>query len=99
MPTQSAQELRPERLGYAVACGHAEHLATAIRVYADSNDGGYRDDAVATPDFDVGRIESEMGHSPSIGRDKKSIGAACPGLLVAFTIPVAVVAPPSVRSP
>ena len=44
----------------AVARGHAEHLATAIRVHADSNDGGYRADAVVTPDFDVGRTEPAM---------------------------------------
>jgi len=57
---QATQELAPERFGFAVASGHAEHLAAAIRVHADRDDHGDRDDVVVASDFDVGRIEPEI---------------------------------------
>ena len=43
---QAAQELDPERLGLAVADGHAEHLAPPVVVDADRDDHRDRDDVV-----------------------------------------------------
>ncbi|ESY44940.1 hypothetical protein X745_31785 [Mesorhizobium sp. LNJC374B00] len=41
---QLAQELRPDRLGLRRADLHAQHLASAVRIDADSDDNGDRDD-------------------------------------------------------
>ena len=60
-PGQAAQQLCPERLGLAVAGGHAEHLAPAIGVHAHSDDDGGGDDAVVAPDLDVGGVEPDLG--------------------------------------
>lgn len=42
---QLAQELRPDRLGLRGADLHAQHLAPAVRIDADSDDDGDRHDA------------------------------------------------------
>ncbi len=59
-PGQTAQELGPERLGLAVADGHAEHFAPAIGVDGDSDDHRHRDYMMVTPGFDVGGIQPEI---------------------------------------
>jgi len=48
-PGEGAQELDPKRLGLAVADRHAQHLAPAVVVDANSNDDSNRDDAVVAP--------------------------------------------------
>ena len=58
---QAAQELDPERLGLAMADGHAEHLASAIGVDADGDDDGDRDDVMVSSDFDVGGVKPDVG--------------------------------------
>ena len=52
-PGQAAQEFHPERLGFAVAGGYAEHFAPAVGVHAHSDDDGGGDDAMIAPDLDV----------------------------------------------
>src|SRR5207302_6938772 len=49
---QATQELDPERLGLAMADGHAEHLASSVGVDANSDDDRDRDDVVVAPGFD-----------------------------------------------
>jgi hypothetical protein len=58
---EAAQELDPERLGLAVADGHAEHLAPAIGIDADRHDHGDGDDLVVAPDLHVGGVEPDIG--------------------------------------
>src|ERR1700734_3721300 len=59
-PCQAAQEFDPERLGLAVARGHAEYLAPAVGVDADGDDDGGGDDAVVAPDLDVGGVQPDV---------------------------------------
>lgn len=63
---QAAQELAPERFGFAIASGHAEHLAAPVRVDADRDDHGDRDDAMIASHFDVRRVEPEIGPFVSV---------------------------------
>ena len=60
-PGEAAQELDPERLGLAVADGHAEHLAPAVGVDADGDDHGDGDDVVVAADLHVGGVEPDIG--------------------------------------
>ena len=60
-PTQLAQELGPERLRLGGADIHAQHLTPAIGVDADRDDDGDRDDAVVAANFDICRIELDIG--------------------------------------
>src|SRR4051812_46723755 len=55
------RELDPEGLGFAVADGHAKHLAPPVVVDADGDDHRDRDDVVVASGFDVGGIEPEIG--------------------------------------
>src|SRR5271154_5587963 len=71
-PSQLAQELGPEGLGLRGADVHAEHLAPPVRVHADGDDHGDRDDAMVAAHFDVGRVEPDYGQSPSSGRSRKA---------------------------
>lgn len=52
-PGEAAQEFDPERLGFAVADGHAEHLAPAVGIDAHGNDNGDGDDVVVAADLHV----------------------------------------------
>ena len=58
---QTAQELGPERLGLAVADGHAEHFAPAIGVDCHGNDHRHRHYMMVAAGFDVGGIQPEIG--------------------------------------
>ena len=60
-PGQAAQELHPERLGLAMAGGHAEHFAPAVGVHAHGDDDGGGNDAVVAPDLDVGGVQPDVG--------------------------------------
>ncbi len=60
-PGKRTKELDPEGLSLAVADRHAQHLAPAVVVDANSNDDGNRDDAVVATGFDVGGIEPNIG--------------------------------------
>jgi len=62
-PRQLAQELRPDRLGFRGADLHAQHLAPAVGIDAHGDDDGDRDDAPATADFQVGRVDPDIGPS------------------------------------
>ena len=57
---RAAQELGPERLGLAVADGHAQHLAPAVGVDRHGDDHRHRDDMMITPGFDIGGIQPEI---------------------------------------
>lgn len=72
----STQELDPERFGLAVAGGHAEHLAPAIGVDADSDDHGDGDDLVIAAHFDVGGIEPDVGPVAFDGPVEKGVHAS-----------------------
>src|SRR5216683_2126331 len=58
---QAAQELDPERLGLAVADGHAKHLAPSVGVDTDGDDDRDRDDMVVAPCFNVSGIQPDIG--------------------------------------
>ena len=58
---QLAQELRPDRLGLGGADLHAQHLAPSVAVDADGDDDGDRHDAPATTDFQIGRVDPQIG--------------------------------------
>src|SRR5579883_197118 len=58
---RSLRELDPERLGFGRTDVHAQHFAPAVRVDADRDDDRDRDDAVIAADFDVSRVEPDIG--------------------------------------
>ena len=60
-PGQEAQEVGSEGLGLARPDGAPEDPAAALRVGADGDDDGGRDDASGAAYLDVGRIEPEIG--------------------------------------
>lgn len=57
----SAQELRPDRFGLGCADLQAQNLAPPVRVDADGDDDGDRDDRSAAPDLEVGGVDPEIG--------------------------------------
>ncbi len=57
---QLAQELRPDRLGLRGADLHAQHLAPAVRVDAQSDNDGDRDDAAAAAHLQVGGVDPQI---------------------------------------
>jgi hypothetical protein len=59
-PGRTAQELGPERLGLAVADGHAQHLAAAVGVDGHSNDHRNRYYMMVTAGFDVSGAQPEI---------------------------------------
>ncbi len=65
---ERAHEFHPEGLGLRGADRHGEHLATAIAVDRDRDDQRHRDDALLLAHLDVGRVEPDIGQSPSRGR-------------------------------
>ena len=52
-PSQLAQKLHPERLGLRGTDVHAQHFAPPIRIDADRDDDGHRNDTVIAAHFDV----------------------------------------------
>ena len=59
-PSQLAQKLHPERLGLRGTDVHAQHFAPPIRIDADRDDDGHRNDTVIAAHFDVSRIEPDV---------------------------------------
>lgn len=57
---QLAQKLRPDRLGLRGADLHAQHLAPAVRIDADSDDDGDRHDAAAAAHLQVGGVDPQI---------------------------------------
>jgi hypothetical protein len=57
---QLAQEIAPERLGFGSADIQAQHLAPAVAVDVDRDDGRRRDDAPAPAHLQIGRIEPHI---------------------------------------
>ncbi|ANN60864.1 hypothetical protein A9174_31985 [Mesorhizobium loti NZP2037] len=57
---QLAQELRPDRLGLRGANLHAQHLAPAVRIDADSDDDGDRDDPPTAADLQVSGVDPQV---------------------------------------
>ena len=74
-PGQAAQELHPERLGLAMAGGHAEHLAPAVGINADGDNDGGGDDAVVAPDLDVGGVQPDIRPIPLDGAGEEGVYA------------------------
>ena len=68
---EAAQEPGPEGLGLGRADRHAEDLAPALVVDRDRD--GHRDryDAPGLAHLQIGRIQPEIGQSPSSGRSRK----------------------------
>ena len=60
-PRELAQELGPDRLGFRSADLHAQDLAPAVAINADSHDGGHRNDAATPANLEVGRIDPQIG--------------------------------------
>ncbi len=60
-PPELAQKIGPEGFGFRRADVHAEHLAPSVVVDADSDDHGHRDDAAVLADFDVSRVDPDIG--------------------------------------
>jgi hypothetical protein len=60
-PSELAQELGPEGLGFRRADVQAQHFAPAIAIDADRDDDRHRDDAAGLAHFHIGRIEPDIG--------------------------------------
>lgn len=82
---EAAQERDPERLGLAVADGHAQDLAPSVCVDGHGDNDGDRDKAVVSACFDVGRLQPQIRPLPfapgspasllagvGIGRERKA---------------------------
>ncbi|ESW65103.1 hypothetical protein X773_32235 [Mesorhizobium sp. LSJC285A00] len=57
---QLAQELCPDRLGLRGANLHAQYLAPAVRVNADGDDNGDRDDPPTAADLQVSGVDPQV---------------------------------------
>ena len=60
-PSQLAQELAPESLGFRGADVEAQDFASPVAVDADGDDDRGRDDAAGAADLHVGRVEPNIG--------------------------------------
>jgi hypothetical protein len=59
-PSQLAQELGPERLGFRRADIHAQHLAPSVIVDADGDDGCDRYDAAIRANLHIGGVDPQI---------------------------------------
>jgi hypothetical protein len=69
---QALQEVRPEGLGFRRADAEPNDLAPSFGVGGHSDYRGDRDDASALAHLQVGRIQPQIGQSPSSGRSRKA---------------------------